>query len=87
MKSGKIDPGKFGIALKAWCRKRKIQLLEIALILEQNPNNIYNYTRGNRSGAKAAQPTLGQMVKIADVLGVSLDQLARGPFGEGLLDE
>lgn len=85
-KKGKIDPEKFGAALKAWSKKKKIPLTKIAERMHQHPNNLYAYTK-THYGRPNILPTMGRLVEIADILEISLDQLARGPFGEGLRDE
>jgi len=86
MKKGKIDPSKFGLALKAWSKQKKIPLVKIAERLHQHPNNLYAYTKASY-GRQNTMPNLGNAIEIAEVLGITLDQLLRGPFGEGLRDE
>lgn len=86
MAKNRIDPDKFGAALKAWSKKRKIPLKQIAERMHQHQNNIYAYTK-ERPGQTKIHPTLGRFIEIAEILEVSLDQLAKGPCGEGLRDE
>lgn len=86
MKRPKIDPERFGPALKAWSIKKCIPLCQIAHRLNQHPNNIYSYTKNRPQGLPPVHPTLGRLVEIAEVLGITLDELARGPHGEGLRD-
>ncbi|WP_040468564.1 helix-turn-helix domain-containing protein [Limosilactobacillus gastricus] len=46
--------------------KRKITIAELARLSRVNENTLRNYKKGH-------EPTFGNMVKIADALGVSLD--------------
>lgn len=86
MAKNRIDPEKFGAALKAWSKKKKIPITQIAARMHQRPNNLYAYTK-TRYGKPNIQPTLGRFAEIAEILDISLDQLAKGPCGEGLRDD
>lgn len=83
MERPKINPEEFGQALNAWSIVKEMPLAEIARAINVNPNSLYMYTK-HKKNAPRVLPTLGRLVEIADALGITLDELARGPFGEGL---
>ena len=66
--------------------EKGIPLRQIAHRLNHHPNNIYTYTKARPQGLAPVQPTLGRLLEIADILGITVDELARGPHGEGLQD-
>lgn len=78
----KIDPEKFGRALVAWCRKKNMTQYQLAKKIGVPGENLYIYTR-----RRMILPSLARAVDIADALGITIDQLAQGPNGEGLRDE
>lgn len=79
----KIDPDKFGLALMAWSEQKEIPLRKIAFALGLSPNSIYTYTQTRRNRPNVT-PNLYRAKEIADVLGITLEQLPQGPHGEGL---
>lgn len=82
-----FDPDKFYDALKAWCELRGISMRGLALKLGMHPNSIHCYgKRSRKTGKKKIEPGLYKAAKMADALGITLDQLAAGPYGEGLRD-
>lgn len=82
----KFDPEKFHLALKAWCKEKKKPLRVVAKEMGLHPNSVYMYTKPRPDGPRVI-PRLDRAAEIADVLEITLDELARGPFGEGLRDE
>lgn len=82
----KFDPDKFHLALLAWCKLKKMPLKVLAEKMRLHQNSIYMYTKP-RPNAPRVIPRLDRAAEIADVLEITLDELARGPFGEGLRDE
>lgn len=86
MAKKKIDPEKFHLALLAWSKKKGIPLRRIAEKMGVHPNSIYYYTK-TRPDRTNVLPGLGKAAEIADVLHITLDELAKGPDGEGLRDE
>lgn len=83
MERPKIDPEKFGLALTAWSIEKSMPLRQIAFALEVSPNSLYCYTK-TRQDAPNVLPRIDRAAEIADALGITLDELARGPHGEGL---
>lgn len=83
MEKSRINPEKFGLALTAWSREKEIPLREIASQMGVHPNSIYVYTK-SRKHVPNVLPRIDRAAEIADVLGITVDELARGPHGEGL---
>lgn len=81
-----IDPAKFRFALRAWCKEKKITQYAIAEKIGIPTPSMYAYTKRYRVKAYIT-PRLDRAVKIAEALGITIDELARGPHGEGLRDE
>ena len=86
MAKNRIDPEKFGAALKAWCDVKKITLVDVADGIGVHRNAVYSYTK-SRKDAPPVIPNLLRAAEIAEFLGLTIDKLARGPFGEGLRNE
>lgn len=82
----KYDPEKFHLALKAWCKQKKKPLRVLAQEMGLHPNSVYVYTK-QCHGMPRVLPGLDRAAEIANVLEINLDELASGPFGEGLRDE
>lgn len=86
MDKEKIDPEKFGDALKAWCKTKRVSIARLARQTCQNPANLYAYTKHSKGHTRTV-PTLVRALELADALEITLEELARGPFGEGLVDD
>ncbi len=82
----KFDPEKFHLALISWCELRKKSIAELAREMGLHPNSLYMYTKPRPDGPRVI-PRLDRAAEIADALEITLDKLARGPFGEGLRDD
>lgn len=80
----KIDPYKFPLALLAWCKEKNTTQYQIAKKIGIPCENLYVYTRRKEV---PNIPSLARAAEIADALGITIDQLAQGPNGEGLRDE
>lgn len=82
----KFDPEKFHLALRAWCRLKRISIAFVAKEMGLHPSSVYMYTNPRPKAARVI-PRLDRAAEIADVLGITLDELACGPSGEGLRDD